>query len=162
MQSLLHQLNFNDNAALLPYFVVQAVDDESSSSLLLLQDANPNELAISRLGNVKSTKEARAIKLMDKIWIEKLKFQWTKDTNTFVGDIEVLEELVPPSSLKKFDIQGYNSVGFLAWLMGITSDLPYLVTVIFTDMPKCNRLPPFCQLPRLQELVIALLEKWIA
>ena len=68
--SLLHQLNFNNNAALLPYFVVQDGDDESSSSLLLLQDANPNELAISRLGNVKSTKEARAMKLMDKIWID--------------------------------------------------------------------------------------------
>uniref|UniRef100_A0A453HKW9 Disease resistance protein RGA3 n=1 Tax=Aegilops tauschii subsp. strangulata TaxID=200361 RepID=A0A453HKW9_AEGTS len=140
--------------ALLPHFVVHAGDGESSSNFVLLQHANPDELQISRIENVKSTEEVQSIKLVEKQRIVELKLEWTAYAEKFVDDLEVLGELVPPSTLKKFEIQGYNCVDFPAWVLDISHYLPNLVSIMMVHLPKCNNLPPLGQLPNLQSLVL--------
>jgi len=83
-----------------------------------------------------------------------LKFEWTRDAKRFVEDIEVLTELVPPGNLQSFCLQGYNSLTFPSWMMGITSYLPQLSYVSLKELPWCSALPPLGQLPNLGCLVI--------
>lgn len=96
--------------ALLPHFVVHTDDGESSSNIGLLRHANPNELHISSLDNVKFTEEVQSIKLTEKHGIHDLKHEWTIDAKRSVEDVEVLGELVPPNTLWTFYMKGYNSV----------------------------------------------------
>ncbi|CAL4981442.1 unnamed protein product [Urochloa decumbens] len=140
--------------ALLPHFVVHSDDGESSSNIGLLCHANPNELHISSLDNVKSTEEVQSIKLMEKHGIYDLKLEWTRDTKRYVEDAEVLEQLVPPSTLRTFNMKGYNSVTLSAWFMGINLHLPHLIKIQMWDLCKCNSLPPLGQLPNLQDLIL--------
>jgi Leucine-rich repeat (LRR) protein len=94
------------------------------------------------------------IKLLDKRKILDLKFEWTRDAKRFVEDIGVLTELVPPSNLEEFLLQGYNSLTFPSWMMGITSYLPQLRSVSLKELPRCSALPPLGQLPNLSVLKI--------
>uniref|UniRef100_A0A0E0BGM8 Uncharacterized protein n=1 Tax=Oryza glumipatula TaxID=40148 RepID=A0A0E0BGM8_9ORYZ len=145
---------FNDNSILLPHFIVQAGDGESSSNLVQLQDANPAELEISNLENVKFAKDAQMIKMLQKQRILKLKLHWTSGSRRYVEDMEVLKELLPSSTLVHFEIQGYNSISFPGWLIGISSYLPNLVEINMEGLIMCKNLPPLGQLPSLQELVL--------
>ncbi|XP_040384578.1 putative disease resistance protein RGA1 [Oryza brachyantha] len=145
---------FNDNSILLPHFMVQAGDGESSSNLVQLQDANPAELEINNLENVKFAKDAQIIKLLQKQRILKLKLQWTTGSRRYAEDMEVLKELLPSSTLEHFEIRGYNSTSFPGWLIGISSYLPNLVEIKMVDLIMCENLPPLGQLPNLQELVL--------
>ncbi|KAJ1267060.1 hypothetical protein BS78_07G026900 [Paspalum vaginatum] len=140
--------------ALFPHFMVHTNDDESSSNICLLRHANPEELHISGLDNVKSAEEVKSIELIEKQRIKDLKLKWTIDAPRSVEDVEVLGDLVPPSTLRKFNIEGYNSVGFPAWVMGIKHYLPNLIKIVLCDLRKCNSLPPLGQLSKLQELVM--------
>jgi hypothetical protein len=73
--------------------------------------------------------------------MEKLELKWTKDVERFVEDMEVLGELVPPTTLE--------------WFVGsILFHLPNLVYISMSDFPKCNSLPPLGQLPNLKYLVL--------
>lgn len=82
-----------------------------------------------------------------------LKFDWTRNARRFVEDKEVLRELVPPSTLKQFALQGYSSASFPAWVMGIAPYLPNLLKIEMEDLPNCRILPPLGQLQNLQRLV---------
>jgi len=100
-----------------------------------------------------SVQEARSIKLAGKDRMEILELNWTKDVDRFVEDIEVLGELVPPTTLEELKIDGYNSVRFPEWFVGnIAFHLPNLVLISMSDFPKCNSLPPLGQLPILKFL----------
>ncbi|KAF8663568.1 hypothetical protein HU200_055380 [Digitaria exilis] len=140
--------------ALLPHFVVHSDDGESSSNIGLLRHANPNELHISSLDNVKSTEEVQNIKLIEKHGIYDLNLEWTSDTQRYVEDVKVLGELVPPSSLCTFHMKGYNSVTFPAWFMGINLHLPHLIQIEMWDLCTCTSLPPLGQLPNLLDLAL--------
>ena len=69
-----------------------------------------NLLHKRRLENVMSVQEARSIKLAGKERMEQMQLNWTKDAERFVEDMEVLGELVPPTTLEYLTIAGYNSV----------------------------------------------------
>uniref|UniRef100_A0ACD5X2Y4 Uncharacterized protein n=2 Tax=Avena sativa TaxID=4498 RepID=A0ACD5X2Y4_AVESA len=151
------------NAASLPYFVVQASSTKCSSNIIHLQPTNPVELVIDRLENVKSAEEAQSIKLIEKQKIERLTFQWTVSAGRFEDDKEVLEKLVPPSSVQILHITGYINANIPDWLMGIRQYLPNLSEIDLCDFPNCNKLPPLGQLPNLQWLSLCLmkgLEEW--
>ncbi|WVZ54284.1 hypothetical protein U9M48_005106 [Paspalum notatum var. saurae] len=143
-----------NNSVVLPHFMVLADDSEPSSNLINLKDEDPIILDISRLERVKSSAEAQRIKLSEKTRIEEIKFEWTKDAERFVEDIEVLEELMPPPFLEYFVLQGYNSIRFPPWVMSIASCLPRVVSITLTELPNCKTLPPLGQLANLQELHI--------
>ncbi|XP_039824095.1 putative disease resistance protein RGA1 isoform X3 [Panicum virgatum] len=146
--------NKNSTTVLLPHFVVHAVDGESSSNLLELEDKYPTLLDISRLENVKSAEEAKRIKLAEKQSIEELKLAWTWDAKRFVDDTTVLGELEPPDTIEILTLTGYNSISFPSWLMSIANYLPYVWKVVMEDLPCCNVLPPLGQLPNLKLLHI--------
>uniref|UniRef100_A0A0A9G318 Uncharacterized protein n=1 Tax=Arundo donax TaxID=35708 RepID=A0A0A9G318_ARUDO len=151
-QSTLPQ--FRKSSILLPHFMVRADDSESSSNLIKLKDENPTILEISGLESVRSSAEAQRIKLSGKQSIEKIKFEWTKDAERCVEDIEVLEELMPPDRLESLELRGYNSISFPPWATSIASYLPRLVSISITELPSCKILPPLGQLANLQELHI--------
>lgn len=121
----------NSSSITLPYFAVKTGDGEHSSNLVLLQQTDPDELQITRLENVKSAEEAQSVKLMEKQRLEDLKLEWTRDAQRFMDDKMLLENLVPPSSLKKLQIGGYNSVSLPSWLMG---QLPNLESLVLSGM----------------------------
>jgi Leucine-rich repeat (LRR) protein len=143
--------------------VVQADDGERSSNLVLLQHTDPAELEIAGLENVKSVEEAQSIELIGKQSMKRLELEWTEDAERSVDDKLLLEKLVPPSTVQQFQIQGYNSVSFPAWLMDITHYLPKLTSVTMWGMPNCKVLPPMDHLPNLDFFVLkemASLEEW--
>ncbi|KAM3413291.1 hypothetical protein ACQJBY_004453 [Aegilops geniculata] len=117
----------------LPHFVVRAAADGSSSNLILLKPTDPFELEITKLENVKSAGEAHSIKLMEKQSIRELKLEWTQGVERFVDDKMLLEKLVPPRTLRKLVIYGYNSVLFPGWVVG---QLPNLDSLVLRDMPN--------------------------
>ncbi|CAL4994009.1 unnamed protein product [Urochloa decumbens] len=144
---------FSKSLAILPDFVVQADCHDSSSSLVRLQDVNRTDLMISKLENVKSAQEARSIKLTEKVTMKKLELNWTENAERTVQDMEVFGELVPPITLEELQISGYNSVRFPKWFVGnIASHLPNLVRISMSNLSMCSSLPPFGQLPNLEEL----------
>ncbi|XP_045085976.1 uncharacterized protein [Aegilops tauschii subsp. strangulata] len=159
-ESALSQLN----VASLPHFVVSR--GEYHSNLFLLRHTNPNkELEISGLENVMSAEEAQCIDLVEKYRIEDLTFIWTDYTEMSVNHIdkEVLEKLVPPSSLRKLHIDGYRVASLPDWMMGVGHYLPNLCRIDLSDFPKCNNLPAFGQLPNLEWLGLCCMEsmeKW--
>jgi Leucine-rich repeat (LRR) protein len=146
---------FRSNSfALLPHFAVHADYGASSSNIGLLRQAYPDDLKITRLELVKSPEEIQSIKLMKKLKMEKLKLNWTTDAQRSLEDIQVLRDLVPPSTLKEFEIQGYNSKSFPTWFRAIANYLPNLVKIEVEDLPNCNILPPLGQLQFLEKLAI--------
>uniref|UniRef100_A0A0E0J038 R13L1/DRL21-like LRR repeat region domain-containing protein n=1 Tax=Oryza nivara TaxID=4536 RepID=A0A0E0J038_ORYNI len=69
-------------------------------------------------------------------------------------DIDVLRDLLPPSTLQHFDLQGYKSISFPGWLMNISHYVPNIVKIKLEDLPMCNILPALGQLQNLQELFL--------
>jgi Leucine-rich repeat (LRR) protein len=115
-------------------------------------------LKISKLQNVKSSEEARGINLSEKQTILELTLLWTEHARRFVDDMELLTELVPPPTLRGFEIQGYCSVGFPDWLLSISNHLPNLIQLTMRRLPNCKSLPPLGQLPNLQTLSLFSME----
>ena len=111
--------------------MVRAGNDGSSSNLVPLKSTDSFELEITELENVKSAGEAHSIKLMEKQSIRELKLEWTQGVDRFVDDKMLLEKLVPPRTLRKLEISGYNSVCFPGWVVG---QLPNLDSLVLRDM----------------------------
>ncbi|XP_047094554.1 putative disease resistance protein RGA1 [Lolium rigidum] len=120
------------SAISLPHFGVQPGDGHSSSNLVLLQHIDPVELNLTELENVKSVEEAQRINLMEKKNLEYLKLKWTPDAERFVDHKILMENLVPPSTLKKLEICGYKGVSFPAWL--VLDQLPNLEWLVLRGM----------------------------
>ncbi|KAM0860306.1 hypothetical protein ACQ4PT_046627 [Festuca glaucescens] len=120
------------SALSLPHFVVQPGDGHSSSNLVLLQHIDPVVLNLTGLENVKSIEEAQRINLMGKKKLEDLKLEWTRDAERFVDHKILMENLVPPSTLKKLEICGYSGVSFPAWL--VLDQLPNLERLVLRGM----------------------------
>ncbi|KAM3195977.1 hypothetical protein ACQJBY_071907 [Aegilops geniculata] len=143
---------------LLPSFSVSADDTNCKTNLGLLEHTNPNELEIKNLQNVKSREEARSIKLSEKQRIGELTLEWNPLARRYVDDMELLMELVPPTTLQRLVINGYIGVSFPDWLMSIGSYLPNVVRLKMSHLPNCNSLPPLTQLPNLQVLTLEYME----
>jgi Leucine-rich repeat (LRR) protein len=144
-------------------FSVYAYGTECRSNLYLLEPINRNYLHIEMLENVQCAEEAKSINISEKHNIRELRLEWTRDANRCVEDMELLRELVPPTSLTEFMIEGYSSVAFPDWLMNISNYLPYLGSIVIWDLPKCSHLPPLAQLPNLRVLTLKgmeSLEEW--
>ncbi|KAM0920477.1 hypothetical protein ACQ4PT_007494 [Festuca glaucescens] len=120
------------SAISLPHFGVQPGDGHSSSNLVLLQHIDPVKLNLTELENVKSVEEAQRINLTGKKNLEYFKLEWTPDAERFVDHKILMENLVPPSTLKTFEICGYSGVSFPAWL--VLDQLPNLEYLVLRGM----------------------------
>lgn len=107
----------------LPLLQVRVRDGESSSNLICLKDMNPPELDIVWLENVRSAEEAQGIKLMEKNNLKELCLSWSEGAETFVDDKVLLEKLMPPKSVHKLVIMGYNGASLPTWLSQQNSSL---------------------------------------
>ncbi|TVU01659.1 hypothetical protein EJB05_52890 [Eragrostis curvula] len=146
-------LPITKSSIMLPNFVVSDFEGEKGSNLFLLKDANPHELAIRRLENVRSIEEARRIQLKEKQNLKILTLDWTSGSKGFVEDMELLGALMLPSSLECFVLRGYNNVSFTpAWLKGFACNLTNLSKVTLEGLSQCSSLPPLGQLPNLCKL----------
>ncbi|KAM3195969.1 hypothetical protein ACQJBY_071904 [Aegilops geniculata] len=148
---------------LLPTFFVSTDDTKCNTNLGLLEHANPDELQVEELENVKSREEAHSIKLSEKQRIGQLILAWNSRGKRSVDDMELLRELVPPTTLQKFVIYGYTSISFPNWVMSIGNYLPNVVQMEMVDLPNCNSLPPIATLPNLRVLTLkdmVSLEDW--
>ncbi|KAM0839414.1 hypothetical protein ACQ4PT_060345 [Festuca glaucescens] len=126
-ESLLELPQLGSSAVSLPYHVVHPGNGDSSSNLVHLEYTDPDVLRITKLENVKSAAEAQHVKLMGKQKLVDLKLEWTGQVARFVDDKMLLDNLVPPSTLKKLEICGYNGSSFPAWLVGHIPSLGKLV-----------------------------------
>ncbi|XP_051210631.1 uncharacterized protein [Lolium perenne] len=120
------------SAISLPHFGVQPGDGHSSSNLVLLQHMDPVELNLTKLENVKSVEEAHRINLAGKKKLVFLTLEWTREAERFVDHKILMENLVPPSTLKKLEICSYSGVSFPAWLA--LDQLPNLVHLVLRGM----------------------------
>ncbi|XP_037423458.1 putative disease resistance protein RGA1 isoform X1 [Triticum dicoccoides] len=148
---------------LLPTFSVTAVDSKCYTNLGLLEHVNPDKLNIEKLENVKSREEVRSVKLMEKQRIEEFSLMWNPEAKRYVDDMELLMELMPPTTLQKFRISGYIRASFPDWVMSIGNYLPNIVQMSMFNLPNCNCLPPLSQLPNLRVLILGdmeILEEW--
>ncbi|KAF8663567.1 hypothetical protein HU200_055379 [Digitaria exilis] len=128
-----------------------------SRSHHMLGHGNPDKsLKISGLECMRFPELAHSIERMRKQRTEILELEWNRnDKASLQEDMIILEELLPPKTLRYLKLHGYyNSVSFPAWLMSISQYLPNLVEIRMWGLPKCNSLPPFGQLPNLRELFI--------
>jgi hypothetical protein len=149
--------NISYSYSTMRYFYVYAGD--TSSNIYLLEHASPAGLQILWLENVKSLEEAHGIYLSEKETIKELMLSWTEGANRSVDDMELLTELVPPTSLERFTIDGYCSVSFPDWVMSNTSNhFPNLVEMTMRYLPNCKSLPPLRQLPNLREIALVCME----
>ncbi|XP_047053245.1 putative disease resistance protein RGA4 [Lolium rigidum] len=126
------------SAISLPHFGVQHGDGHSSSNLVLLEHMDPVVLKLTELENVKSVEEAHCINLMGKKKLEDLTLEWTRDAESFVDHKSLMENLVPPSTLKKLEICGYSGVSFPAWLVGQLPNLERLILRGMANLEEWN------------------------
>ncbi|KAM0884057.1 hypothetical protein ACQ4PT_031276 [Festuca glaucescens] len=96
-------IHFDYSGATLRDFSVYASD--TSSNIHMLEHASADELKIWLLENVKSPGEAHIINLSEKQTILELWLSWTKGADRSVDDMELLTELVPPTTLETFVIR---------------------------------------------------------
>ncbi|OEL31074.1 putative disease resistance protein RGA3 [Dichanthelium oligosanthes] len=136
----------------LPHFAVHCNDSDSSSNLHQLKNINPSELEIGCLENVRLLREAKRMELCNKENLLMLTFHWTVTADRVLEDSDLLAELVPPSDLMILKLDGYSSISFPNWIMGISYYVPNLVSVWLRNLPRCSKLPPLGQLPNLEEL----------
>ncbi|KAM0832609.1 hypothetical protein ACQ4PT_064784 [Festuca glaucescens] len=126
------------SAISLPYFRVRRGDGHCSSSLVLLQHIDPVVLKLTKLENVKSVEEVHRINLAGKTQLEDLTLEWTQDAERFVDHKILMENLVPPITLKKLEICGYSGMSFPAWLVGQLPNLKHLVFRGMANLEEWN------------------------
>jgi hypothetical protein len=69
----------------------------------------------------------------------------------------LLRELVPPTTLEQFILQGYMGIRFPSWT-GSATYLANLSRIELLNLPRCTQLPSLGQLPNLQELSLRALQ----
>ena len=114
-------------------------------------------LRISKLQNMVSPEDAVEAKLKEKAQLDELMLEWDDDTADREHDREMLTMLEPHRNLKKLSIKFYQGTSFRGWLG--STEFPYMVFLCLSNCKKCLSLPPFCQLPSLEVLIIEGMDK---
>ncbi|XP_024017695.1 putative disease resistance RPP13-like protein 1 isoform X1 [Morus notabilis] len=112
------------------------------------------ELEIRKLENVEVVEDVVEANLRDKRYLNKLVYRWSSDdaANESTRHGEVLDALQPHTNVKELRIEGYGGETFSNWV-GHRS-YTNMVTVCLSNCHHCCLLPPFGQLPSLQNLKI--------
>lgn len=77
--------------------------------------------------------------------LQELRLRWTRGSDQ---DGTQLDHLEPHANLKKLYVIGFGGVKFSSWISSLTN----LIEFTLFDIPKCQCLPPFDQLPCLKYL----------
>ncbi|XP_026405488.1 putative disease resistance RPP13-like protein 1 [Papaver somniferum] len=142
-----------------PYMVRKEEEDNCSnghSGIKELADLNSLQmLIISSLENVRGGKEdAERAKLKDKKNLRELKLNWRSNGDDEYDDM-VLEGLQPHQNLRKLVISGFSGIKLPTWMGTLSSCmLPNLVSLMFGNCKRCEKLPSLGMLPSLRDLTI--------
>ncbi|XBI81559.1 hypothetical protein VPH35_090432 [Triticum aestivum] len=125
----------------------------SNTNIVELENANLEELEISCLENVKSTEDARQIRMALIGVAQKWKLCWTAGSQGSMDVNALLGELVP--LLQGLELHGYNGETCLStWLTStITYYFDTLVEVTIEAISRCSRPPPLFLLLSLRRAV---------
>ncbi|XP_066355948.1 putative disease resistance protein RGA3 isoform X1 [Miscanthus floridulus] len=154
LQQRLRESQLKNHVLMLPKFIVQRTDSGTSSNISRLQSVYPAELEIVCLENVTSIEEVDAVNLAGKSILSKLALAWTPAAERFLEDEALLQGLQPPENLMFIKVQGYMATSFSGWMMCMESCLLHLVCIEMVDLPRCEQLPVFGQLPNLERLIL--------
>lgn len=80
--------------------------------------------------------------------LRELRLRWTRGSNK---DGVQLDCLKPHANLKKLYVIGFGGVKFSSWISSLTN----LIEFTLFDIPNCQHLPPFDQLPYLKYLSLS-------
>ncbi|XVF82281.1 hypothetical protein PTKIN_Ptkin16aG0033400 [Pterospermum kingtungense] len=116
--------------------------------------------SLKGLENVVETQDAWKAKLHDKVGLEKLELNWSKDFENRKGEMEkeVLDLLQPSKKLKELAIKCYWGSTLAKWVGD--SSFSELKSLCLDNCPNCTPLPSIGQLPLLENLRIEGLHKW--
>ncbi|XP_014519672.1 putative disease resistance protein RGA4 [Vigna radiata var. radiata] len=122
-------------------------------------------LSIRGLENVLNELDAKEANLIGKKELNILELSWDGSGNPKGSNVSVervLEALEPPSTLKSFQMDGYQGRQFSSWMRS-SLVLRDLVNVILSDCENCEELPPLGKLPHLKRLIVSGMKnvKWI-
>ncbi|XP_022631659.1 putative disease resistance protein RGA4 [Vigna radiata var. radiata] len=122
-------------------------------------------LRIRGLENVLNELDAKEANLIGKKELNILELSWDGNANPKGSNVSVervLEALEPPSTLKSFEINGYQGRQLSSWMRnsGVLRDL---VDVRLSDCENCEELPPLGKLAHLKRLKVSGMKnvKWI-
>ncbi|KAF7065760.1 hypothetical protein CFC21_071833 [Triticum aestivum] len=150
--------------------VVKADNGETyrNTNIVELEDANLEELEISCLENVKTTKDAERIRMALEGRTQKLKLCWTVGSQVSMEGNTLLGKLLP-SHLQCLELHGYSDETRLSawwtsttygetclapwWTATISFRVSTLVEVTIEDFPRCSCPPPLCLLQNLRRAV---------
>ncbi|XP_057457658.1 putative disease resistance RPP13-like protein 1 [Lotus japonicus] len=142
------------NLQTLSAFVVSKVQDGLKVGELRNFPHLKGELSISKLQNVTDPLEASQANLKKKELIEVLALEWDHGTTEDTRIVRlVLDQLQPPTNLKKLTIQCYGGTSFPYWLGD--SSFTNMVYLCIRDCDHCWSLPPLGQLLSLRALYIS-------
>ncbi|KAL5545546.1 hypothetical protein UlMin_005233 [Ulmus minor] len=111
-------------------------------------------IRVKNLQNVLKTEDALQAELMSKKYLEELELEWGDETNDSVHERNILDKLVPNTTLKGLIIRGYGGTTFPNWV-GDRSLCTNIVDLSLGDCKYCQSLPPLGQLLSLKSLCIA-------
>ncbi|CAL9117210.1 unnamed protein product, partial [Musa textilis] len=143
---------------------VHVTADNLASVILELQSlANLKELCLKKLDELPSAEDARALKLKDKMFLERLTLCWewwdvevVLDTNAaLLLHEQVLEGLQPSLAIKNLEIVSYMGKKLPSWLACKEGYLKCLTEIKLVDLRRCERLPPLGQLGWLETVEIS-------
>ncbi|XP_059446574.1 putative disease resistance protein At3g14460 [Corylus avellana] len=123
-----------------------------------LTNLRERSLSILDLQNIGSPMDGKDVKyLRDRKYLKELVLEWKVGNNTLESHLIVLESLQPLSNLKSLVINGYGGKSFPNWV-GHPS-FSNIASLHLEDCKFCCSLPPLGQLPSLQDLSIAGLDR---
>ncbi|KAL5556233.1 hypothetical protein UlMin_038469 [Ulmus minor] len=146
------QISKLKNLQMLGTFVVGKDDGTNIVELKELSNLR-GALIIKNLQNVLKTGDALQAQLMDKKYLEELELEWGDETNDSEHERDILDKLLPNSSLKKLKIKGYGGTTFPNWV-GDRSLCSNIVDLSLANCEYCHSLPPLGQLFSLKSLEI--------
>ncbi|XP_027915235.1 putative disease resistance protein RGA4 [Vigna unguiculata] len=114
-------------------------------------------LRIRGLNNVPSEWDAKQANLIGKKELNILHLSWDGSANSKSSNVSVervLEALEPPSTLKSFEMNGYEGKQLSSWMRS-SIVLRDLVKVKLWNCENCEELPPFGKLPHLKRLELS-------
>ncbi|XP_027913440.1 putative disease resistance protein RGA4 [Vigna unguiculata] len=113
-------------------------------------------LRIKGLENVSSEWDAKQVNLIGKN-LNMLCLSWDGRSSSEGSNVSVervLEALEPPSTLKSFQMNGYQGRHLSSWMRSLVA-LRDLVKVKLWNCENCEELPPFGKLPHLKRLEVS-------
>ncbi|RWR91737.1 putative disease resistance protein RGA4 [Cinnamomum micranthum f. kanehirae] len=129
------------------------INEESEPGMEELKDLNQlmGDISIAGLENIRNGACAREADLKAKKHLHSLRLHWNRSSYESEGNAqEVINNLEPPSNLKKLLVWNYIGLSFPSWMMMLSN----LIHIELRGCIRCEQLPPFGQLPLLESLEI--------